>query len=60
MSERIIITIETENAAFDDEPVGEVVRILRHLAARFASDGQFPTVCDANGNTCGSVRVESI
>ena len=58
MGERITITIDTGNAAFDDSPAGEVALILRNLAAVFARQGIPPErLRDSNGNTCGSVRV---
>jgi len=49
---RIIIRIDTENAAFfpDEEP--ETTRILHSLAGRFLTD-QY--IYDINGNKCGTV-----
>jgi hypothetical protein len=57
--ERIIITIETGNAAFEDSPTGEIGRILRDLADRFEQNG-IPdgNLLDINGNVCGSVQVD--
>lgn len=64
MSERITITIETANAAFDDRPASEIARILTDLAKDFKFCGgvaeNIGNLRDVNGNTCGSVRVESI
>ena len=60
MSERITITIETGNAAFDDNgPMTEVARILRHIAKRCEEYGDPESIrpIDANGNTCGSITV---
>lgn len=60
MAERITITIDTSNAAFDDAPASEVARILTDLAKVFARAGFPPSVLrDDNGNTCGSVRIEA-
>jgi len=59
--EKIEITIETGNAAFDDEPATEIARILRKLADRFERDGALPDglpLQDANGNTCGRVWIQ--
>lgn len=58
--ERITITIETGNAAFEDAPASEIARILRGLADKLESNGTPPErLRDANGNTCGIVKVES-
>lgn len=59
MAERITITIETGNAAFDDEPASEVARILFAVATRI-QDGitdDIP-VMDSNGITVGSVKIQ--
>jgi hypothetical protein len=57
--ERVTITIETQNAAFDDAPAYEIARILRDLAERFERDEIPPRILfDANGNAAGSVAVE--
>lgn len=64
--ERITITINTGNAAFDDEPATEIARILREIAASMERDGtpslvelQDGTflVRDINGNKCGEVDI---
>jgi len=62
MSERITITIETGNAAFDDAPMTEVARILRHIAKRCEEYGDPECIkpIDANGNTCGSITVRKM
>ena len=44
------ITINTDNAAFDNDESTEVVRILRHLANTIESAGGLR---DVNGNTVG-------
>lgn len=59
MAERITITIETGNAAFDDGPASEVAEILRNLSKVFARQGipgEF--LRDSNGNKCGTVRIQ--
>lgn len=62
MAERITITIETGNAAFEDAPASEVARILRGLAERFEDAGDLDgcPVRDINGNTVGTVKVGTI
>lgn len=61
MAERITITIETGNVAFDDHPATEVGRILRDLADRFEYQGVVPDhLRDINGNTVGSVLIKEI
>jgi hypothetical protein len=61
MNVRYTIQIDTEGAAFEDQPGCEIARILRELANTvegFAFDRQnrrvkFP-VRDINGNRCGT------
>jgi len=57
----IIITINTDNAAFEDNP-HEVSRILVKLAETLSGDPDTNmdgsiTLRDANGNTCGFCEV---
>jgi len=51
------LEIETSNAAFADDPAGEVARILRDLAERIEGYGVAPasamSLRDANGNAVG-------
>ena len=62
----ITITINTDNAAFEDDPSSEVARILRQLIDRLtrgaaADDLQEADgikLRDINGNMVGSVSVE--
>lgn len=57
----ITITIETDNAAFEDDPGAEVARILREMAAHCAEDGiggAEGNYRDANGNTCAKFSEE--
>jgi len=57
---KIKITIETENAAFEDYGKGpEAARILRQLAedidfSDMLAAGDVRRLRDANGNTCGT------
>jgi hypothetical protein len=53
------LTIETDNAAFEDDATDEVRRILMALSTRVAFDDrgmQGSLVLDSNGNTVGSWR----
>lgn len=62
---KLTISIDTENAAFDDGDCGpELARILRALAedfneptARHELHGYAATLMDANGNRCGAVGI---
>lgn len=58
------ITINTDNAAFEDDPAAEVARILHHEADRIeafrpsfehATEGD--GVLDINGNTVGTLEI---
>ena len=53
----ITITIQADNAAFEDNPGGEVARILCRVAAEFEWGQERPTIKDANGNTVGRVEI---
>ena len=52
----ITMTIETDNAAFDDNFEAETARILRQLADRveYGSRGEHINIKDINGNSVGS------
>jgi hypothetical protein len=62
------IEFTTDNAAFDDDPAGEVARVLHELAFKIndrqwteeesRSTQQFP-LFDINGNTVGSCKIGS-
>jgi hypothetical protein len=56
---RIIITIETDNEAFEDSPTGEVSRILKEIGKDLRENGprDYP-VRDKNGNKVGRVEWE--
>ena len=61
---KVVIEIETDNAAFGDEPGVEVARILRDLATRIAEEhvADLPhglRLRDLNGNTVGEVTWQS-
>lgn len=55
----ITITINTDNAAFDDGS-DEVTRILGNLAddALYGNLFNGQHILDSNGNTCGLVTIE--
>jgi hypothetical protein len=59
MAERITITIETGNSAFDDQPATEVARILFEIATSI-QDGITDAipVMDINGITVGAVKIQ--
>ena len=47
------VSIESSNAAFEDEPAEEVVRILRHVADQIRDGYVVGAVIDSNGNSVG-------
>lgn len=56
----ITITIETDNAAFDDDFEGEVTRLLESIGERISNKpGLVLNLHDVNGNHCGTCRVEA-
>lgn len=59
MSERFTIVIETGNAAFEDSPTEELAKTLERMATRVRESGIMPAPRDSNGNTVGSVTVET-
>lgn len=53
------LTITIDNAAFDEEPVLEVARILAVLADKILKDGGMDwNLLDINGNKVGRAEVE--
>lgn len=54
---KVIIEIETENAAFDGGEY-ELARILKEIANKLESGIPVSKIRDINGNTIGSLRVE--
>lgn len=59
---KIVITIETENAAFQPEPSSEIGRILKGIPQNLGQlqpgkyGGEEFKLRDINGNTVGSVK----
>lgn len=49
------LKLETDNAAFDDEPHAEIARILREVADRMEAKRFTRTLHDINGNAVGRV-----
>jgi len=61
MAERITITFETGNAAFENSPTEEIGRILCRIADDLRDYGYTSEMIhDANENTVGTVRIDSI
>lgn len=60
--ENFSLTIETVNAAFEDNAAAEIARILRQLAQRLEDDGmesgQEFVLRDLNGNKVGSAEAD--
>lgn len=57
MARMFYVSIETDNAAFDESPAHELARILRKLADRMEHNGRpesHVNLFDLNGNECGS------
>lgn len=59
---RVTIQFDTDNAAFEDDPVGEVAFILENLEDKLLAliegeDNNIP-IHDSNGNTVGEGWVE--
>lgn len=52
------LTIETDNAAFGDEPSYELSRILLEVAEKVGAGHTRGTVRDENGNRVGSFEVK--
>lgn len=60
----VVIAIETGNAAFEDNPGPEIVRILRRLAERIENldmpeAGEFFRLFDRNGGVVGEMAFTS-
>ena len=45
--------ISTDNAAFEENPMTEIARILRELAKNLEDGRGYNTLRDSNGNTVG-------
>jgi len=53
----IHIQINTENSAFEDDPVGELVRLFDYIASHVQERNCLPKrLFDINGNACGTVK----
>lgn len=49
------LTIDTDNAAFDDDPAGEISRMLHDIADIVVGPhGHTTSILDVNGNRVGS------
>lgn len=56
--ERVRIDIVMRNAAFDDEPMTELARVLREYAAHVEETGNpIKALYDVNGNCVGQASV---
>jgi hypothetical protein len=54
---RFTVTIECDNAAFEDDPTCEVARLLRAVARRVEKDGENAGgLADSNGTPCGNYQ----
>ena len=57
---QMILTIDMDNAVFEDAPATEAARILRELARQILqaddNDGEF-VLMDANGNKVGTASI---
>lgn len=54
------LKIDTDNAAFEDDPGFEVARILRRIADKLENGedfSKFRTVLDVNGNDVGRAKL---
>lgn len=58
---KFTLTIQCDNAAFEDAPLAEVARILKTQAAKMERFGDTfswsDTLHDINGNTVGSAKL---
>lgn len=48
-----IVHVDTTNAAFAEDPNGELARILRHVAERVEAGAPSGVIRDTNGNRVG-------
>lgn len=51
------ITIEMDNAAFENRPASELARILKDITLRVKQGDSDFSVHDINGNTVGSFNI---
>ena len=52
------LSIDMNNAAFDDDPSTELIDCLRHVAAKVCVGTIQAKVFDSNGNTVGSWEIK--
>jgi len=50
---KFVLEIECDNAAFDEDPVPEVIRILAETVGKLADGGRSVVLVDSNGNSVG-------
>lgn len=50
---RFILSFDTDNAAFEDDPFAEIARVLRATAEKVEDRNDMGTIRDLNGNTIG-------
>lgn len=55
---RITITINTKNAAFDENENLELARILKELSERIENNDIPRSLLDINGNKVGTIETE--
>jgi hypothetical protein len=51
------ITVEMDNAAFEDSPAGELARILRDLSDKIEEGEDSVRLRDLNGNVVGQFAI---
>lgn len=54
--EKVIISIETVNAAFDENEGNELARILKEIAEKLENGSQPELIRDINGNKVGKIE----
>lgn len=54
--EKVIISIETVNAAFDENEGNELARILKEIAEKLENGSQPESIRDINGNKVGKIE----
>jgi len=57
---KLKLSLNTDNAAFDDNPQAEMARILRDAAHMIEADAglTFTVLLDFNGNRCGELKIK--
>lgn len=54
---KLILTIDGDGAAFDEDRAAEVARILRAAAAKFENGSTDFSLLDINGNRVGEITL---